>query len=214
MTKKAIYCTLYLFILTIFFSPPLAAFENGEVLLTGYGTYLHPQTSTLLSFDTIPDSAVKIEDTGAGMATLRVIFLTCLGLEASAGIAHLEIKGEKSLYGVNIGHTWYAPTTLMLQYYFNPCAKCTFHIGSGVNYSIFYDQKCKIDGTKLNVSNYCSYATQAGMDYIMPGGEWFFSIDAKYLRVQNKATLSGDTSGRIYMNMNPWLLSAGFGRRF
>lgn len=206
----------YIFLSLIFIVSkfqPLAAFDDGDMMLTLYGTYIHPQYCNFLHIEGIPNSAIKFDDSGGISASFRVAFLTHLGIELGTGITHQEIKGRGSLVHRTIGNVWFQPITLMLQYYFNPCAKSQFHIGAGYHYSRFFDEHSKLSSTKLEVRDTRDFAAEFGMDYLFTE-TCFFSIQAKYLRLRNYVTFTGDLSGKVPVFMNPWLVSIGFGSRF
>lgn len=214
MIKNTILNIIGFFLLSFFSTHNLLAFEDGDIILSAYGTYFHQQTNSHRAFNTIPGSVTKFEDTGGGMVSLRYTFLTYLGIEASSAIARETIKGEGTLDDVSIGSAWYMPSTLMAQYYFNPCAKCQFHLGAGGHYSFYFDTFCKIDDTHLNLDNRrFGLAAQIGMDYQMTES-CFFSMDAKYLRLYNEVKLVGATSGHVNLKLNPWLISIGFAKRY
>lgn len=215
MKKNTIFSVLCFVLCTFLMTQSLtASLDNGDIILTGYGSFFHPQSTHKRGFNTIPHSAVQLKDNGGGIASVRYIFWDFLGIEASSGIVKNTVKGKKSINNLNIGGTWFSTNALMLQYYFNPCAKCIFHVGSGGHYSMFYDKDCKIKGTKLDITKQnWGLAAEVGMDYMMTEC-WFFCADIRYLRLKSEVQLTGTVHGNVHLKLNPWIYSAGFGRRF
>lgn len=190
----------------------LQAFECGDWLVRARALWISPNDSSG-SVNTIPDSKVSVEDSWTGELDFTYMWTQNIGTELVLATSKHKIEGEKSLHGVKIGSTWVLPPSLMLQYHFMP--ECSFqpYVGVGVNYTVFYSKHCSIEHTKLHLKNSWGASFQAGFDWLISDC-WFVNLDAKYITMSTRATLSGGTPGHVHVRLNPWTLGIGVGRRF
>ena len=114
------------------------------------------------------------------------------------------------------------PPTLLAQYHFAPNATIRPYIGAGVNFTLFYDEDAT-DGfetaaggeSNVDLDESVGLAGQVGLD--IGSGDWFFNIDVKYIQMDTTATIT--TPGAlgtvdVDVDINPWVLGIGFGKRF
>lgn len=113
--------------------------------------------------------------------------------------------------GVNLGDVWLLPPTLTLQYHFDPKGQFRPYVGAGVNYTIFYNAD---SGAVANIDydNAFGFALQAGLDYDL-GNQWVFNVDVKRLWLNTDVSVN---NGAITadVDIDPWIIGAGFGYRF
>jgi outer membrane protein len=136
-----------------------------------------------------------------------------LGLELILATTEHELSGTGAIDGVSIGTAGVLPPTLTLQYHFAPGNKARPYAGVGVNYTNFYDVESDLAGTDVELDQSVGLAAQAGLDIDMQRG-WFFNMDAKYIDMSTTATLSGAVNGEVAVDIDPWILGVGVGKRF
>lgn len=125
---------------------------------------------------------------------------------------NVSVSGT-TLGDVDLGDVTLLPPTLTLQYHFSPRASFRPYIGAGVNYTMFYDNDPG-DAVSVNYDNSFGFALQAGAD-IPVNDEFFFNVDVKKLFLSTDVTVdAGVATVGADVDINPWILGVGFGRRF
>lgn len=186
--------------------------ECGDVLVRARAIGVFPSGSSG-HVNTIPDSKVKVSNAWTGEVDFTYMWTRHIGTELILAATEHEIKGAKALNGTKIGNTWVLPPTLTVQYHFMPDYNLQPYVGVGVNYTLFFNKHCSIDDTKLNLSNSWGAAFQAGVDYFF-NECWFVNVDAKYIFMETKAHLRGAVEGHVHVDIDPWVVGIGIGRRF
>lgn len=124
--------------------------------------------------------------------------------------------GNQLLGSVNV-----LPPTLTAQWHFNPDQTFDPYVGAGINATFMLDRNLNIrenalQGTKIKVSrDSFGPALQAGLDVNLKDG-WLLNADVKYLWINTTVkldTASGWTKIDD-LDINPWVLSLGVGKRF
>ncbi|ROH88571.1 OmpW family protein [Pseudomethylobacillus aquaticus] len=112
------------------------------------------------------------------------------------------------------------PPTLTLQWHFNPDQKIDPYVGAGFNYTRMLDRDLRLTqgalaGSRIKVdSDSFGFAVQAGVDIKLSDG-WILNADLKYLDMDTNVKLRTAGWTRIdRLDINPWLLGIGIGRRF
>lgn len=165
------------------------------------------------SVNTIPHSGVSVHPSWTGEFDFGYMFTKNLGFELILSTAKNTIVGTKSLSGTEIGTTWILPPTLLLQWRFCPTYRFQPYAGAGLNWTLFYGEDCKLPGTSLHLDQSWNAAVQLGAD-IFVDRSWFFNVDAKYIWMYTTAKLTGQIPGSVDVRINPWVLGAGFGRKW
>lgn len=112
---------------------------------------------------------------------------------------------------LDLGHAWVLPPTFLAQYHFNPEGRIRPYLGAGVNYTFFYNEDAgALD--KIEYENGFGFAVQAGFD-IGLGDHWMFNLDAKKIYINTDVSIN-DGAVTADVDLNPWVLGAGFGYRF
>ena len=186
--------------------------RGGDWFTRVRALYVMPNDSSG-SVNTIPHSGVGVQPAWTGEFDFGYMFTKNLGTELILGTTCHTLLGEDSLAGTKIGTTWLLPPTLTLQWRFLPSCPVQPYVGGGVNYTLFYGNGCSLPGTDLSLKHSWGPAVQAGMD-IFFFKNWFFNLDAKYIWIDTQAHLSGAVSGKVHVNINPWVLGFGFGRKW
>jgi outer membrane protein len=131
----------------------------------------------------------------------------------------LGTVGNQDLGSVNL-----LPPTLLLQWHFNPDQTFDPYVGAGVNYTAFLDRKLRFEsgaagvvaGQKIKLDHDSwGLAAQAGLDVNLKDG-WLINADVKYIQIDTK--VKGDLLGGYKLidklDIDPWVVSIGFGKKF
>ena len=128
----------------------------------------------------------------------------------------LATVGNQDLGSVNA-----LPPTLTAQWHFNPDQTFDPYVGAGINYTNMLDRNLKfssgaLTGTKIKVdSDSWGYALQAGLDVNLKDG-WLINADIKYLNITTdvKAKIAGNWTKIDSLDINPWVIGIGVGKKF
>ncbi len=175
--------------------------DDSHIPLGGLG----PEgTKVLLGDDDVPELDVSF-------------FLTDrLAIEMIAATSRHRVAASVPGVGrIEAGKVSTLPPTLLLQYHLPIGRHFKPYAGVGLNYTILFDSKAAPDFPvdEIHAKDGFGWALQAGADWRLGDSSWFFNIDVKKLFVGT--TLKGP--GRVpvtKVDLNPWLMGAGFGYRF
>lgn len=132
----------------------------------------------------------------------------------------LATVGNQDLGSVNL-----LPPTLTAQWHFNPDQKIDPYIGVGVNYTLFLDKRLKVNkgplagSHKIKVdSDSFGFALQAGVDINLDNG-WLLNADVKYVTLDTDVELKGPVTAGAWvkiddLDINPWVVGIGIGKKF
>jgi outer membrane protein len=129
------------------------------------------------------------------------------------------VVGNQGLGSVNL-----LPPTLTAQWHFNPDGMFDPYVGAGINYTIMLDRNLKgssgtIAGNKIKIdSDSWGPALQAGFDVNLKDG-WLFNADVKYVKLDTDVKLKGAVTGNAWrkiddLDIDPWVISIGIGKKF
>lgn len=138
----------------------------------------------------------------------------------------VKITGDSAgaVNNQNLGSVNLLPPTLTVQWHFNPDQMVDPYVGAGVNATFMLDKNLRFEtgataGEKIRIDR-SSFgpALQAGVDINLKDG-WLINADAKYIwldtDVEMKSALTGNRWAKIdNLDINPWVLSIGIGKRF
>lgn len=138
----------------------------------------------------------------------------------------VEISGDKAgiIGNQNLGEVNLLPPTLTLQWHFRPDQTFDPYIGAGVNYTRMLDRDLKFQsgaaaGDKIRIdSDSWGFVAQAGFDINLEGG-WLINADVKYVQIDTDVKMKGDVTGGKWtridsLDINPWVIGIGIGKRF
>lgn len=135
----------------------------------------------------------------------------------------LSVKGDSlaTVGNQKLGSVNALPPTLTAQWHFNPDQTFDPYVGAGVNYTNMLDRNLKFSkgalaGTKIKVdSDSWGYALQAGLDVNLKDG-WLINADVKYVTISTevKANLGGNWTNIDSLDINPWVIGVGIGKKF
>ncbi|HKX93187.1 MAG TPA: OmpW family outer membrane protein [Methylibium sp.] len=116
---------------------------------------------------------------------------------------------HSSVLGVKLGTLKHLPPTLSLQYHLTGLSGWRPYAGVGINYTRFssVDLAPGVDIQRNSVGP----AVGAGFD-VPIGGGWLLNVDAKKVWIDTKVSVGGNGVGTL--NVDPWLIGIGVGKRF
>lgn len=122
---------------------------------------------------------------------------------------------NSSIGDVDLGDVWLLPPTVLAQYHFSPRGTFRPYVGAGINYTFFYGQDVPNALTSVNYDNGFGFALQAGVD-IPVNDTYFVNFDVKKLFLSTDLTVDAGALGVVNadVDIDPWILGVGVGRRF
>jgi len=134
-----------------------------------------------------------------------------IAVEAILGSTDHTIRAVGPGTNVKVAETWVLPPVVSLQYHFFPKARFSPYVGAGVNDMIYYGGS-NYNGFQTHLHNSAGAAVQFGADYAIRGA-WAANLDVKKIFVESDAIINGGAL-RSNVDLNPWVISLGVGRRF
>ncbi len=189
-------------------------FQPGSILVRVRALDVDPQVSSSVS---VVQGSVHASNNVVPEIDGTYFFTPNLSAELIAAVTYHTVKDEGSVAGnLPLGSVRLLPPTLTAQWHFLPQQTINPYVGAGINYTFFYGVK----GSSLPIIYSTHYsdgvgaALQAGAD-IRLSGNWYFNVDVKKLFLETDVTL-GTAVGQVKakVNLDPWLVGAGFGYRF
>lgn len=115
--------------------------------------------------------------------------------------------------GSHVADVKQLPPTLTVQYNFRPNARVRPFVGVGANATLFFDENTRgaLAGSDLSLRNSYGFAGEVGVDIDM-NESWFLSLDARWIDINTRATLSGANLGTV--SIEPMTFGVSVGRRF
>lgn len=186
--------------------------QKGDWFTRIRALYIHPEYSSG-SVSTIPHSGVAVNPSWTGEFDFGYMFTKNIGFELILATSKHTLMGRKVLAGTKIATTWVLPPTLTLQWRFAPTSVFQPYVGAGVNYTLYYSEHCSLPGTSIDLKHSWGPAVQTGMDMFFYK-DWFFNIDFKYVWMDTHARLSGAVNGKVHVDIDPWIIGFGIGRKW
>ncbi|MFZ5718216.1 MAG: OmpW/AlkL family protein [Pseudomonadota bacterium] len=142
---------------------------------------------------------------------LTYFFTDNIAAEVIATTTKHTVKAKGAGVDLKLQETWVLPPVVSLQYHFAPKAKVSPYVGVGVNYMLFYSEEDH-NGFALKVKDGFGYALQGGVDVALRD-QWALNLDVKKVFFDTTAT-DRFNGVKSKVNLDPWVVSAGFGYRF
>jgi len=134
-----------------------------------------------------------------------------ISVEAILGATQHQIRAQGGGTDVAVHETWVLPPVVTLQYRPMPEARVSPYVGAGINYMLFFEGKDQ-NGFTVDLEDGFGYALQAGADIALTG-PWTLNLDVKKVWFETEATINGGALTSD-VNLDPWVVSVGFGRKF
>lgn len=185
----------------------------GDFLVNGRATVVAPTTEDRVLTRAGADAGLRVDVSDDYMPTLgfTYFFTDNIAVEAILGATQHEIRAIGGATNVAVHETWVLPPVVTVQY--RPLTEGRFspYVGAGLNGMIFFEGKNK-NGFNVDLENGLGYALQAGAD-IGIKGPWSVNLDVKKVFFNTDAQINGGAL-RSDVDLNPWVVSIGLGRRF
>ena len=218
--------------------PSLAMAEAGDIVVRVRATHIAPDESSSLGATTnatLASSSVANTLYGSNSAELRVDSNTIPEIDFSyyitkniaaelilaVGTRHdVTITPGNGNQGKNLGSVNLLPPTLTAQWHFNPDQTFDPYVGAGLSYVRAMDNGLHGEGAgglPIRISrNSFGPAIQAGFDYNLEN-RWLLNFDIKKIWFDTKveADVGGGSWKKIdQLDVDPWVVSVGFGKKF
>ncbi|SDK61430.1 OmpW/AlkL family protein [Billgrantia gudaonensis] len=193
-------------------SPQALAYGEGDFFTRVGAAHVNPKSDNG-NVDALSLTGLEVDvdsDTTLGF-TLGYRFHDKLGVEL---LAALPFKHDISIAdGTVNGSTKHLPPTVTLQYYplGGTDARVQPYAGIGLNYTTFFSEDIDVAGAELELDDSWGVAGQLGADVLI-NDNWAVNAAAWYVDIDTDASLNGDDIGTV--NIDPWVLMAGFSYRF
>jgi outer membrane protein len=225
--------TLLTLSLAAAFAPVLAHAEAGDWVVRARAVNVSPNEDSKLG-RTVNENVANVMSPGAELAVsdkvipeLDISYYFTKNIAAELILAlgtrhNVSIQGEAGAVVPNqdLGSVNLLPPTLTVQWHFNPDQTIDPYVGAGINYTNFLDRNLKVSsgalaGTKIKVdSDSWGYALQAGVDINLKDG-WLINLDAKYVNIETDVKLNVAGWTKIdSLDINPWVVGIGIGKKF
>jgi len=182
------------------FAGTATAFEPGDWLVRVGASYVSPASDNHEIVDVESGTSATIN------LTYMMTDVWALELLAAYPFKHdLELADE-----TKIGSTKQLPPTLSIQYHFRPTEKFQPYVGFGINYTTFSSEKTTgpLEGTDLNLGSSWGLAGQIGFDMLL-NDKWFLNVDARYIDIDTKASVNGESIGKV--EIDPFVFGGHIG---
>ena len=202
-------------------SPTIALADQGDLLVRVRAIAVAPNDDAGGIEPGIPTGSIDVEPAYVPEIDFTYFIRDRIAAELILATSQHDIVGTDAVSGLGtVGDVGVLPPTLTLQYHFAPDAEIRPYAGIGVNYTLFYgeDTSDSLNGalgdTKLELDSSVGLALQAGVDVDVLDN-WFLNFDLKYIQIETEATLrTGDVVNAIDVDLNPFVVGVGFGRKF
>ncbi len=187
--------------------------HKGDWIVTGRITDVASGADDAITTASGAATGLHVDVGDSVMPTLGfTYFLTDhISVEAILGATKHEIRAQGGATDVAVHETWVLPPVVTLQYRLAPQARVSPYVGAGLNYMIFFDGKNQ-NGFDVKLDDGLGYALQAGAD-IAVRGPWTVNLDVKKVWFNTDADINVGTL-KSDVNLDPWVVSVGIGRKF
>lgn len=199
-------------------APAMAGDEHGNFMIRGLVTGVLPDTDAAVFAGgaRIPGANADVSDEVIPATTLTYFFNDNLAVELFCCFAKHDAKGTGTIAGLGeIADTWIFPPALTAQYHFNSGGRFKPYVGAGLQYIAFFDEGVggnALGATSVDIDDAVGFTLQAGLDVSMGNG-WYLNADVKKTWLDTEVSWNG-TGVRADVDLDPWIVSAGFGYRF
>jgi outer membrane protein len=187
--------------------------RKGDWIVTGRITDVSSSADDSIFTAAGVDTGLAVDVEHDIMPTLGfTYFLTDnISVEAILGTTQHQIRAQGPGTDVAVQETWVLPPVVTLQYRPMPEARVSPYVGAGINYMLFYNGDDQ-NGFTVDLENGFGYALQAGAD-VAVSGPWTINVDVKKVWFETEATINGGALTSD-VNLDPWVVSVGVGRKF
>lgn len=190
-------------------TPPRA----GDWIVTGRVTDVFSETDAAIRTSAGADTGLKVDVDDSVMPTLgfTYFFTDHWAVEGILGTTRHEIRAQGGTTNVKVHETWVLPPVVTVQY--RPLTQGRFnpYVGAGINAMLFYGGD-DANGFSVDLDDGIGAAAQIGADIALTG-PWSLNLDVKKVWFETDATIN-DGALASEVDLDPWVVSVGIGRRF
>jgi outer membrane protein len=198
--------------------PASAGDERGDFMVRALVTGVLPDTdaSVYAGGARIPGASAEVSDEVIPATTLTYFLNDNWAVELFCCFAKHEVQGTGAIAGLGeIADTWIFPPALTAQYHFNSGGTFKPYVGAGLQYIAFFDEgvgQNRLGAKSVDIDDAVGFTLQAGLD-VSIGNGWYLNADVKKTWLDTEVSWNG-TGVRADVDLDPWVVSAGFGYRF
>ena len=202
MKCRTLLCTLALLGAAV--STPAMAVEKGDWIIRAGATVVDPKSDN--------HAIVTVDDATSLTFNFSYMMTSHLSVEVLAAYPF-----EHDIYlndgGPKVGSTKHLPPTVSLQYHFMPQNTFKPYVGLGINYTTFFSEKTygPLEGLDLSLGDSWGLEGEIGADFML-GETWLLNLSLRYIDIETKAKLNGNSIGTV--KIDPWVYGASVGWRF
>ncbi len=187
--------------------------RKGDWIVTGRITDVASNADDAVVTAAGAATGLQVDVGDSVMPTLGfTYFLTDhVAVEAILGATRHEIRARGPATDVAVHETWVLPPVVTVQYRPAPEARFSPYVGAGLNYMVFFEGQDR-NGFTVKLDDGLGYALQAGADVALTG-PWTLNLDVKKVWFNTDAEINGGALASD-VNLDPWVISLGLGRKF
>jgi len=163
---------------------------------------------------TVIGGKAEVDSSITGDVDFSYFFSDNVAAELTLAVAEHDVEAKNTSVGkIDLGDVKLLPPTLTLQYHFIPDGKLRPYIGTGVNYTVFFDDDPG-DAAGIDYDNSFGFALQAGVD-IGIDENWAINLDVKKIWLETDVSVRAlGTTVKTEVDIDPWLFGIGLAYRF
>ena len=198
--------------------PAMAGDSHGNFMIRGLVTGVLPDADASVTAGgaRIPGANADVSDEVIPATTLTYFFNDNIAVELFCCFAKHEADATGTIACLGeIADTWIFPPALTAQYHFNTEGTFKPYVGAGLQYIAFFDEgvgENRLGATSVDIDDAVGFTLQAGLD-IAVGDGWYINADVKKTWLNTDVKWNG-TGVRADLDLDPLIVSAGFGYRF
>ena len=187
--------------------------RKGDWIVAGRITDISSSADDAITTAAGGTTGLRVDVSHDIMPTLGfTYFLTDnISVEAILGATRHEIRAQGGTTDVAVHETWVLPPVVTLQYRPAPEARVSPYVGAGLNYMVFFNGEDR-NGFDVSLDDGLGYALQTGAD-VAVSGPWTLNLDVKKVWFNTDASINAGTL-KSDVNLDPWVVSVGIGRKF
>lgn len=207
--------------------PSLAMAEAGDIVVRLRATNINPSESSKLDTTTGvfgPNSELRVESNTIPeidfsyyiTKNIATELILATGTKHDVTLANVAGGALGALPNTDLGSVNLLPPTLLAQWHFNPDQTFDPYVGAGISYIYSIDKKLNLGAVPIKISqDSWGAALQAGFDYNLPE-KWLVNFDVKKIWFDTtvKADLGTGYTKIDKLDIDPWVVSVGFGKKF